>query len=71
MSRRVVCIDQKTQDISGTGAAKDPNRKSLSSARALGDKERAGADEGDLQGNRYDRSNNAHEGGLALSLIHI
>ena len=40
----------------------DPDRKSLSSARALGDKERADKDY--LQGNRYERSDNAHQGGL-------
>ena len=46
---------------------RDPNCKSLSSARALGDKERA--DEGDLQGNQYNRSNNVHEGGLEGSTL--
>ena len=41
---------------------RDPKRKSLSFARALGDKERA--DEGDLQGNRYGMCNSVHKGGL-------
>ena len=40
----------------------NPNRKSLSSARAHIGKERA--DEGDLQGNQYERRNSVHQGGL-------